>query len=346
VLDGVAQALTGGSFSDVTGAGQFAVAPTGTLAWLAAPPASYPDKLLVTVDRLGRVSPLPAAPVRSYGPVLRVSPDGRLLAVTVQTLTEAGMWLYDLDRGTLKLLAGGGEALYPTWSPDAKGLVFDWIANGRSSLVMQPVNATTPPRTLSPLLVPSSFTPDGQRLAAVRQGRDIVMLTVGSGETPVQFLTQAPHQSARWPVFSPDGRWIAYASDVSGRFEVYVRPYPASGPAEPVSIEGGWCPAWNPSGHELFFLSLTDQAGRICMMTVEFRPGSPPRIGRPRLLFEFVERDLPLRGSPVRRYDVAPDGQRFYVTHWPTPPPPPVVTHINLIQNWFEELKAKVPTTR
>jgi hypothetical protein len=97
---------------------------------------------------------------------------------------------------------------------------------------------------------------------------------------------------------------------------------------------------------ELFFLSLTDQAGMIRMMAVEFAPGSPPRIGRPRLLFEFAERDLPLRGSPVRRYDVAPDGQRFYAVTDQTPQTPPAVTHINLVLNWFEELKAKVPATK
>jgi len=345
ILDGVAQALTGGSLNDITGAGQFAVAMTGTLAWVAAPPASYPDRLLVSVDRLGRVSRLAGAPVRSYGPVVRVSPEGRQLVVTVQTLTEAGVWIYDMGRGTLKLLAGGGDALFCLWSPDGQRLVFDWVAEGRYSVAIQPADAVTPMRELSSGLVPSSFTPEGQRLAAVR-GRDIVMVPAGGGEAPTPFLAQAPPRSAAYPVFSADGRWLAYASDASGRFEVYVRPYPAPGPAEPVSLEGGWCPAWNPTMRELFFLSLTDQAGMIRMMAVEFAPGSPPRIGRPRLLFEFAERDLPLRGSPVRRYDVAPDGQRFYAVTDQTPQTPPAVTHINLVLNWFEELKAKVPATK
>jgi hypothetical protein len=79
------------------------------------------------------------------------------------------------------------------------------------------------------------------------------------------------------------------------------------------------------------------------MMAVEFAPGSPPRIGRPRLLFEFAERDLPLRGSRLRRYDVGPDGQRFYAITNQTPQAPPAVTHINLKLNWFEEPKAKAP---
>jgi len=159
----------------------------------------------------------------------------------------------------------------------------------------------------------------------------------------VQSLTQTPQKLTQYPVFSPDRRWLAYASNAAGRFEVFVRPYPGPGSAEPVSLEGGWCPAWNPIGGELFFLSLTDAAGESRMMAVEFAPGSPRRIGRPRLLFEFAERDLPLRGSPLRRYDVAPDGQRFYAITNQTPQAPPPVTHINLILNWFEELKAKAP---
>jgi hypothetical protein len=80
------------------------------------------------------------------------------------------------------------------------------------------------------------------------------------------------------------------------------------------------------------------------MMAVDVVPGSPLRIGTPRQLFEFDPRVLWFRGGLVRCYDVTLDGQRFYVMRARNPPPPPVVTHINLIQNWFEELKAKVPT--
>ena len=81
-------------------------------------------------------------------------------------------------------------------------------------------------------------------------------------------------------------------------------------------------------------------------MAADFEPGIRPGIGQPRLLFELQGDNLRFACVPVRCYDVAPDGQRFYVVQTPTPPPPPVVTHINLIQDWFEELKAKVPTGR
>ena len=186
----------------------------------------------------------------------------------------------------------------------------------------------------------------------------MVMVTVESGQARVRSLIETSH-TEDGAEFSPDGRWLAYASNVSGRFEVYLRPHPGPGATEPVSVDGGRCPAWNRNGRELFFLSLPDPAGKQRMMAVEFAPGSPPplgsargglsaverpRIGRPRVLFEFDSvRDLTFDCNPSRCYDVALDGQRFYAVQRVARPQLPVVTHVNLIQNWFEELKAKVP---
>jgi hypothetical protein len=169
------------------------------------------------------------------------------------------------------------------------------------------------------------------------------MVTVENGKASVQPAFQTPHNE-RWPEISPDGRWLAYSSNVSGRYEVYVRPYPGPGRTEQASIEGGLSPAWHPNGPELFYLSSKGSAGRRRMMVVEFAAGSPPRMGRPHPLFEYDH--LALLCAFVRCFDVALDGQRFYTVQTPTPPAPPVVTHISLIQNWFDELRAKVPTRR
>jgi serine/threonine-protein kinase len=346
VLDTVAQALTAGNTDYITGAGQFAIAPSGALAWVRGPVVPYPDATLVLVDRSGRISALPA-PVRSYGPSTRVSPDGRRLAVTIRSLADAGVWLYEVDRGTTTLLAAGGEASTPIWSPDGRRLAFQWLADGRRGLAVQPADRTAAPQILAQGdLTVSSFTSDGRRVAAVRESRDIEMVTVEPGQSDVQRLVQSAQYSARWPEFSPDGRWLAYGSDMSGRFEVYVQPYPGPGPAEPVSVDGGWSPAWHPNGRELFFASLPDAEGRRRMMAVDFAPGSPPRIGRPRELFAFDPRELRLACAPVRCYDVSADGQRFYAAQARTPPLPRPVTHISLIMNWLDELKAKVPPGR
>jgi Tol biopolymer transport system component len=342
VLDGVAQALTAGSAGDVTGAGQFAISPTGTLAWVPSPVVPYEDRALVTVDRRGQVAVLPA-PVRSYYGPVRVSGDGRRLAVVIRTLAEAGLWVYDLTRGTLTPLNREGESLNPAWTRDGQRVGFCWLRDGRPSLAMQAADGTAPPQVLMPgFFYLSSSTPDGRQLAAADRRGDVETVTVENGKASAQPLWQTP-ATEWWPEFSPDGRWLVYGSNVSGRFEVYVRPYPGPGPAEQVSLEGGESPAWHPNGREVFFVTPTDPAGKQRMLVVDFIPGSPPRIGRPRELFEFSNRDLILACTPLPCYSVAPDGERFYAMQWRTPAILPAVTHINLVLNWFEELKAKVP---
>jgi len=343
VLDTVAQALTAGDTADITGAGQAAVSANGNLAWVPGSVVPYPDAMLVSVDRRGQVHPLPA-PVRSYGPALRLSPDGRRLVVTVRTLGEIGLWVYDLDRRTLSPLTQDGEATFAVWAPDGRRLVFAWFANGRPALASQPADGTAPPKELLPgPFHPSSFTPDGRHLAVVREETDIMAVTVEDGQAQARRLTESPARE-QFPEVSPDGRWLAYSSNVSRRTEVYARPYSAPGPAALVSLEGGENPAWHPNGRELFFVSLPDPAGKRRMMAVEFAPGSPPRIGSPRPLFTFDCPDLNFCCYPTRCWDVTPDGQRFYVRQMQTRPPSPPVTHIQLILNWFEELKAKVPS--
>jgi hypothetical protein len=148
------------------------------------------------------------------------------------------------------------------------------------------------------------------------------------------------HQEA-WPDFSPDGRWLAYASDISGRFEVYVRPYARPGATMQASVAGGDSPAWNPNGRELFFVSPPDSSGARWMMVAEFDNGS--FLGPPRRLFASNPNELRFSQTWARMYDVAKNGERFYAIKAAAVKPPPPVTHINLFQNWTEELKAKVP---
>jgi Tol biopolymer transport system component len=346
VLDTVAQALTETDSTKMTGAGQFAIAPTGTLAWVRGPVVPYLDTVLLSVDRHGQVSALAAEP-KDYG-VVRLAPGGRQLAVSVMSVSELRLWTYDLVRGTPTPLARGEEAEWPIWAPNGQRLAFSWRKGGRSSLAWQRADGTTAPEVLVPgTLYPSSWTPDSRQLAVTTgDSGDLAVVTVEDGRATVQPLTQTPESEMR-PEFSPDGRWLAYTSDVTGRDEVYVQPYPGPGPRVQVSLEGGSSPAWHGNGRELFFLSLYDAAGKARMMVAAFEPGRPPRIGAIRPLFELGPElyNLPTC-APIRCYDVTPDGQRFYAAQWRTPPPPPAVTHIDLVFNWFEELKAKVPPGR
>jgi eukaryotic-like serine/threonine-protein kinase len=347
VLDAVAQALTGNNTYHMTGAGQFAVSTTGALAWVPSPVVPYPDASLVTVDRQGRVAPLPAAP-RAFHNRVSVSPDGRRLAVSIRSLSDVGLAVYDVDRGTLTPLVRGGEATWPVWSPDGRRLAFRWIADGRPSLATEVADGTAPPEVLAPgTALPTWVSSDGrQAMAVTTPAYHVVTLTRENGLAREERVLQTSGFDG-WPAISPDGRWLAYASDASGRSEVYVRPYPGAGPATPVSIDGGSSPAWNPNGRELFFIGAADPAGRDRMMAVDVTPGPgaavPPGIGRPRVLFDFDNRDLNMAALPARCFDVAPGGLGFFALRYGPPSPPPVVTHVNLILNWFEELRAKVP---
>jgi eukaryotic-like serine/threonine-protein kinase len=349
LLNGVSQALSGVNASDLTGAGQFTISGSGSLAWIPAATEQAFHSVLVAVDRHGRVAPL-GSPVQSYSPALRVSPDGHRLAVTIRTLTESGLWMYDLERkGVLTPLHRGDEADWPIWSSDGQHIVFSGVNKGQSFLGSQPADGSRPPEILtrdhlagqSSWVSPSSWV-SADRVLGVNEGH-LVIASLANNPGTVELLGKTTDVE-NWPDLSPDGRWLAYGSNASGQgFDVYIRPYPGPGASTRVSVDGGASPAWDPSGSELFYISPTDGAGNRRMMVVPFLRGAPPRLGTPRVLFEFDPRKLGFGCVPVRCYDVAPGGERFYVTQSADRPAPPVVSHINLVLNWFEELKAKAP---
>jgi Tol biopolymer transport system component len=193
------------------------------------------------------------------------------------------------------------------------------------------------------LQAPSSWSPDGQALAFLQvsssaTGFDIWVLRMGvpsggSGQAhKAELLLKTPSNEAA-PRFSPDGRWLAYASDESGRYEVYVQPYPGPGGKWQISTEGGKEPVWNRNGRELFYRSGNK------MMAVDIATRPSFAVGKARMLFEGQY--LPTRQT-IPNYDVSPDGQRFLMVK--KIEQEQTATQIVVIQNWFEELKQKVPT--
>jgi dipeptidyl aminopeptidase/acylaminoacyl peptidase len=137
-----------------------------------------------------------------------------------------------------------------------------------------------------------------------------------------------------FPEFSPDGRWIAYASDESGRAEVYVQTFQGPGGKRQISGKGGSQPLWSPDGEKLFY-RWEDQ-----VWVVDVHAGSAFFAGRPRLVFEQPGLSS---GAPIRGWDISPDGRRFLMVKFEERKPQPV-TEMVFIQNWFEELKRLVPT--
>jgi len=182
------------------------------------------------------------------------------------------------------------------------------------------------------VLYPWSWSPDGQTLAFYEinptTNRDIWTLSRDGDATP--FVASSFDERAA--MFSPDGRWIAYVSDESGRDEVYVQPFPGPGGKWPVSTDGGVEPQWSPDARELFYR----QGEQMMVVAVETQPTFT--VGRPRLVFESMY-TMGNVGNP--NYDISPDGQRFLMIKATEEE---VVGQINVVLNWFEELKRLAPT--
>jgi Tol biopolymer transport system component len=294
---------------------------------------------LVWVSRNGAEQPV-AAPARAYlNP--RLSPDGRQVSVGIVE-QESQVWLYDLSRETLtRLTFEGKQNLYPVWTPDGKRIAFQsskegplgplkvfWqLADGSGGLERLTSSEDTG--------APVSWSPDGQLLAYIEitptTGYDIWVLRM-SDRKAQPFLRTPFNESV--PRFSPDGRWLAYVSDESGRYEIYVQSYPGPGGKFQISTDGGTEPVWNPNGRELFYRTGDK------MMAVDIATNPGFTAGKPRMLFEGPYAPTP---ATFPNYDVSPDGQRFLMLK-PVEQTEAAPTRINVVLNWFEELKQKVPT--
>lgn len=310
---------------------QYSFSSTGSLVYV--PGSSQaPQSKLAWVDRNGKEQPVPA-PLHTYV-MPRISPDGQRVAAAIEE-ADSQIWLYDLGRATLTRLTLEGDLnLDPVWTADGKRIAFKGAG---SALFWQPADGSGGPEALTagPLStndIPSSFSPDGKAMAIVETiGNQGVWILPLQDRKPQLFDRGQTNETA--PRFSPDGHWIAYTSLESGRSEVYVRPYPGPGGKYQISSEGGREPVWNPKGRELFY-----RAGNK-MMAVEVTTQGAFSWGKPRALFEGAYVTTP-RSLP--NYDVSPDGQRFLMLK--ATEQAQASTQINVVLNWFEELKRRVPT--
>ena len=243
------------------------------------------------------------------------------------------LWIQDAARATFTRLTSG-ETLgntFPVWTPDGHRIVFRtstglrWIdADGGASHAIPGTSVKD---------IPSSISPDGETLAFIRQnsemGGDIYTLSLRGDPQPRPLVRTSGYDGG--PQFSPDGRWMAYVTNESGQFEVYVRPYPGPDRKVQVSTHGGTHPKWNSNGKELFY-----RYGNK-MMVVDVTTSRDLTLSQPRVLFE--QRYAFGSAQTIPNYDVSQDGQRFVMVKDDASS-----GRLNIVLNWFEELKRLAPT--
>jgi serine/threonine-protein kinase len=306
VLEGVASNAAGAS----AGAAQMSVSSNGTLAYLAG--ASINGFPVSWMDRAGNISTLRATPSIWTNPAF--SPDGRRLALEITDPTT-NLWVHDLARDTLERLTfDASDSARPVWTPDGRRIAFAATRadSPAFNLFWRSADGTGEVQRLTEsknLQFPVSWHPSGRFLAftEIRPGtsEDLMILPIDGGMPgkPTTFL--ATPAAELEPTFSPDGKWIAYASTEAGRAEIYVRPFPGPGGKWLISSDGGAQPMWSRTRHELFFVS-PDQHIMVVPYAIEgdsFRASKP----QPWSDVRFVPRQR------QRSVDLHPDGNRFAI---------------------------------
>jgi len=277
--------VTGSAVPVVEGVRQFqySISAAGSLAYVPGG-IQAAQRRLVWVDRKGMEQALPA-PSHAYR-YPRFSPEGQRVAVTIEE-SGSNIWVYDLARDTLTRFTFQGSAnLMGAWTPDSKRLAFgSTTKEGPQDLFWQNADGSGGLERLNTseyTETPNSWSPDGQLLAYIETGSttgyDIWVLRL-SDRKAQPFLRTQFNEGA--PRFSPDGRWLAYVSNESGRFEIYVQPYPGPGRKWQISTDGGNEPVWNRNGRELFYRS----GDKIKMMAVDIATQPSFAASKPRMLF-------------------------------------------------------------
>jgi serine/threonine-protein kinase len=341
-----------GDTNAAAGAAQFAVANTGTLVYLPGRQLDANAAPVVWMNRAGETMPLRA--VSADWSNLTFSPDGRRVAMDILDRGTVEVWVYDWTRDQLSpLTSDPADDLAPTWTPDGRRIVFSSNRAGRvPNLYWQSADGSGDAQRLatSPFEQwATSWHPSGKFLA-VREvrpetGSDVLILPMEGDETrgwrpgtPTVFVNTRFEE--RMPEFSPDGRWLAYTSNESGRYEVYVRPFPGPGSRWLVSVGGSsrtFAASWSRTRQELLYESpdghvmvvpFTTENGAFRADRPRLWPG-PPHLMRARW------------GS----FELHPDGERVAMAPVPAPPAS-AQNKVVLVLNFFDELRRVAPSPR
>jgi serine/threonine protein kinase len=313
-------------FSSGTIVGMFSVSRERLLAYHS---GSSGSQQLTWFDRSGKAQGALGNPSYDFVSV-EFSPDRKSVAVSRRD-QDSGLWIYDVSRGRRTRVALGGDLI---WSPDGKTFVYSYSStDGRGTvrrrLYRAAADGTSKPEVLleGALGLASSWSPDGAIVAYTRmdsnESMDIWMLPLGTGSPSKPYPWLATPSQEAYGKFSPDGQWVAYDSDDSGRDEIYVAPFPGPGPRRQISVDGGSRPRWRADGKEIFYIGLND---RLMAAEVSTKAGGL-EVGTIRQL-----------NIPAGLFDVSADGQRFLVA---APREQQSSAPLTLVENWTALLKKK-----
>jgi serine/threonine-protein kinase len=341
VVEGVSRAAAG-----TTGAANFSFSSSGSLIYLPGP-VSGSSAQLALIDRSGAVAFLALPPGAYLSP--RVSPDGTRVAFGLDDGHTEAVWLYDLaGTSAMHRLTFGGNNRFPIWTADGKRIAFQSDRDGDLAIFWQAADGTGVAERLTTAAkgeshAPESWAPERDMLLfSVTQGSDVALSALSLRDrkaTPFGGI-RASNSTEVGAVFSPDGRWVAYTSNEGGRATIYVQPFPTTGATYQLFAKGSddpHHPAWSPDGKELLYVS---RPGGFESVTVTTQPtfayGNPKAVPGPFLL-----------GPPAwrRPFDMTPGGKvlGLMLGHGGQTGSGTSAPQIQVVLNWFEELKARVP---
>jgi serine/threonine-protein kinase len=343
------------SQAQLTALANMALSASGTMAYRPGAGILTRQAPVMWLTQAGPLTPLRGSPAAFAFP--RFSPDGTRLAMSITDGRQSDVWVYDWERGTLtRITTDPGSEVGPVWTPDGTGLVFA-SARGTNvpNIFWQRADGTGDPRQLTTSNVPqipNAINPDGTLLvfhegdpSTTRQALGLVPLeragdgTIRGGPPSTLIGGAFLKSNAR---ISPDGKWIAYAANDTGAFEIYVQPFPGLGDRVQVSNGGGNLALWSPRRNELYYA----RPGEVQLLAVPFTTRDGRFLpARPRRWSETRFSATPPVAIYGPGFDLHPDGARFAVT----PPLPPVddggggTQQIVLLLNFFDELRRLAP---